>query len=341
MPCRFSRPASENRYRVVRTLTGGPTARTRHYQTPLFRAKLCGYPGSSEVGLPYSMTGFGAAEGAVAGRRLRVEIRTVNHRYFNLSAKLPSDLTIFEGELRERLRKDFDRGHLSVQARWTEGAEGETGFAVDIDRARLVAARLREMQSALGLGGEVTVELVARQPEVLLAGVNGTGEIAWSEVEPVVAQAGAECRTMRAREGEALTMELRHRLDLLEHSAGEVAGRAPERLTRERDRLKAAVADLLDGRAVDDDRLAQELAFLADKLDITEELVRFRAHLAAARKALAADKPVGKQLGFLAQELGREVNTMGAKAADAEIAQLVIAMKGDLEKFREQLENLE
>jgi uncharacterized protein (TIGR00255 family) len=101
------------------------------------------------------------------------------------------------------------------------------------------------------------------------------------------------------------------------------------------------VAELLDGRTVNEERLAQELAFLADKLDITEELVRFRAHAAAVREALSADKPVGKQLGFLAQELGREVNTMGAKAGDAEIAQLVIAMKGDLEKFREQLENLE
>ena len=114
--------------------------------------------------MPYSMTGFGAAEGPVAGRRLRVEIRTVNHRYFNLSAKLPSDLSALEGEVRERLRRDFDRGHLTVQARWTEDAEAESGFAVDLDRARLVTARLREMQSALGLGGEVTVELVARQP---------------------------------------------------------------------------------------------------------------------------------------------------------------------------------
>jgi uncharacterized protein (TIGR00255 family) len=110
---------------------------------------------------------------------------------------------------------------------------------------------------------------------------------------------------------------------------------------RERDRLKAAVAQLLDGRTVDEARLAQELAFLADKLDITEELVRFRAHVAAAREALAGNAAVGKRLGFLAQELGREVNTMGAKAGDASIAQTVIAMKGELEKFREQLENLE
>jgi uncharacterized protein (TIGR00255 family) len=287
------------------------------------------------------MTGFGAAEGPVAGRRLRVEIRTVNHRYFNLSAKLPGDLSSLEIELRERLRRDFDRGHVTVQARWTETVEADSGFAVDLDRARLVAARLREMQSALGLGGEVTVELVARQPEVLTYTGNGSGEVAWIQVEPVVAQAGQECRAMRAREGEALTAELRHRLDLLEQSAERIAARAPARLTKERDRLRAAVGQLLEGRSVDEERLAQELAFLADKLDITEELVRFKAHVAAARDAMSSADPVGKRLGFVAQELGREVNTMGSKAGDAEIAQLVIAMKGELEKFREQVENLE
>jgi uncharacterized protein (TIGR00255 family) len=291
--------------------------------------------------LPYSMTGFGAAEGPVAGRRLRVEIRTVNHRYFNLSARLPSDLTALEVELRERLRRDFERGHVSVQARWSENLEGDAGFTVDLDRARLVAARLREMQSALGLGGEVTIELVARQPEVLTYAGNGSAEVTWSEVEPIVGQAGQECRAMRAREGEALATELRHRLDLLERSGQQIAARAPERMAKERDRLRAAVAQLLDGRSVNEERLAQELAFLADKLDITEELVRFTAHLAAAREAISSVEPVGKRLGFLAQELGREVNTMGSKAGDAAIAQLVIAMKGELEKFREQLENLE
>ena len=146
---------------------------------------------------------------------------------------------------------------------------------------------------------------------------------------------------MRAREGEALTRELRHRLDLLDRSVEQIGLRAPDRLLRERDRLRSAVAQLLDGRPVDEERLAQELAFLADKLDITEELVRFRAHVTAAREAMSGDQPVGKRLGFLAQELGREVNTIGSKAGDAEIAQLVVAMKGELEKFREQLENLE
>jgi uncharacterized protein (TIGR00255 family) len=287
------------------------------------------------------MTGFGAAEGPVAGRRLRVEIRTVNHRYFNLSAKLPSDLSSLEVELRERLRRDFDRGHITVQARWAESVDADPAFAIDLERARLVTTRLREMQSALGLGGEVTVELVARQPEVLTHAGDAASEIPWSDVEPVVAKAGQECRAMRAREGQVLTAELRHRLELLERSAHHIADRAPERLLRERDRLRAAVAQLLDGRSVNEERLAQELAFLADKVDITEELVRFKAHVSAARAAMDGDQPVGKRLGFLAQELGREVNTIGSKAGDAEIAQLVIAMKGELEKFREQLENLE
>lgn len=291
--------------------------------------------------MPYSMTGFGAAEGPVAGRRLRIEIRTVNHRYFNLSAKLPGDLSGLEVELRERLRRDFDRGHVTVQARWTENLEPEPSFAIDLERARLVAARLRELQTALGLGGEVTVDLVARQPEVLSYVANGTSEAPWSEVEPIVGKAGQECRVMRAREGQALVHELEHRLDLLERAAQQIAARAPDRLVKERDRLRAAVTQLLDGKPVNEERLSQELAFLADKLDITEELVRFRAHVAAARQTLGGEQPVGKRLGFLAQELGREVNTIGSKAADAEIAGLVIGMKGELEKFREQLENLE
>jgi uncharacterized protein (TIGR00255 family) len=287
------------------------------------------------------MTGFGAAEGPVAGGWIRLEIRTVNHRHFNLAAKLPGELAALEGELRERLRREFDRGHVAVQGRWTEYPARAPGFTIDLERARLITERLRDLQGALGLSGEVTLELVARQPDVVSLAGNDAAEVSWTELEPVVARAAAECRTMRAREGEALAAELRHRVDLLEQGGERVATRAPERLVRERDRLRAAVTELLDGRPVDDARLAQELAFQADRLDITEELVRFRAHLAAVRAALASDKPAGKQLGFLAQELGREVNTMGAKANDAEIAHEIIAMKGALEKFREQLENLE
>jgi uncharacterized protein (TIGR00255 family) len=166
-------------------------------------------------------------------------------------------------------------------------------------------------------------------------------QVSWAELEPVVGQAIAECKLMRRREGQVLAVELLHRLSLMEQSGRIITARAPERLIRERDRLRQNVTLLLDGRPVDEQRLAQEVAFLADKLDITEELVRFGSHIAACRQALVGDTPSGKQLGFLAQELGREVNTMGSKGNDAEILQQVILMKGELEKFREQLENLE
>jgi len=287
------------------------------------------------------MTGFGAAEGPVAGGRLRIEIRTVNHRHFNLAARLPPELLGLEGELRERLRRDFDRGHVALQARWVAQPARVEESRIDLDRVRAIVARLRELQSALGLSGELSLDLVARQPDVLGTDSSQPPEVSWAELEPIVATATAECRAMRRREGELLALELRQRLDLLDQAAKVVAARAPERLVRERDRLRGAVRELLDGRSVDEQRLAQELAFTADRLDITEELVRLDAHLKAAREALAGERPVGKQLGFLAQELGREVNTMGAKANDAEIAHRVIAMKGELEKFREQLENLE
>lgn len=288
------------------------------------------------------MTGFGAAEGAVAGGRLRVEIRTVNHRHFNPALKLAGDLVPLEGEVRERLRKDFDRGHIAVSARWTEEpAVTAPAVTVDLERARAAHAALRELKEALGLPGEVDLALVVRQPEVFVAAPLPAPEVPWGEVEAVVAAAIASCKEMRRREGGVLAEELAHRLDRMEAAARVIAARAPERLTRERDRLRQSVTQLLEGRTVDEQRLMQELAFLADKLDITEELVRFGAHVAACRAVLWTDQPVGKQLGFLAQELGREVNTMGSKANDAEIQQQVIGLKGELEKFREQLENLE
>jgi len=291
--------------------------------------------------VPSSMTGFGAAEGTVGSGQLRVEIRTVNHRYFNPAFKLPAELLALEPELRDRLKRDFERGHVAVNVRWADGHRSGGTLQLNVDRAREAMARLRELQTAVGISGEISLELLARQMDVLSVDEPATVPVAWSEVEPIVARAAADCVAMRRREGEALGAELGRRLDALADLATGVEQRAPERLVRERDRLRAAVSQLLDGRPPDENRLAQELALHADRLDITEELVRLRAHLAAARQALAGEVAVGKQLGFLAQEIGREINTIGSKANDAGIGQAAIAMKGELEKFREQVENLE
>jgi uncharacterized protein (TIGR00255 family) len=183
---------------------------------------------------------------------------------------------------------------------------------------------------------------VARHPDVMTA-TNGAVEqpVQWADVQGVVERAAREVVAMREREGQTLAAELNARLDALEAAAGVVEAQAPARLKAEHERLKRVVRELTSQTTVDEQRLALEIALLADRVDITEELVRFRSHVAAARAALQSEQAVGKQLGFLAQELLREVNTMGSKANDARITQTVIAMKGDLEKFREQLENLE
>ncbi len=287
------------------------------------------------------MTGFGSAEGKVLGGRLSIEIRSVNHRYFNPQLKLPFELGGVEGPLRERLRQLLERGHVTVSARWIEAPQREAAVAVDLARARQLVAAAKELKKRLKLKGEVDLAFVARQPDVLNAHQDGSAPAQWSEVEPIAERAVQELIGMRAREGAALAAELGGRLGALEQAAGTIEQRAPERLTAELARLKKAVAELAAGVQIDEQRLAVEVALMADRVDITEELVRLRTHLAACRTALATDGAVGKQLGFLAQELLREVNTIGSKANDAGIAQTVIAMKGELEKLREQLDNLE
>lgn len=289
------------------------------------------------------MTGFGSAEDQVLGGRLRVEIRTVNHRYFNPQLKLPVDLAGIEIEIRERLRQLLERGHVAVTARWVEGPAQERAVTVDLARAKQVLAAAQQLKKTLKLKGTVDLAFVARHPEVLTSGNGGDADraVEWNDVKNVVEKAASDVVAMRKKEGQALAAELNTRLSALEAAASVIEQQAPARLKAEHERLKQAVQELTQGATVDEQRLALEIALLADRVDITEELVRFRAHIAAARAALAADQAVGKQLGFLAQELLRETNTMGSKANDARITQTVIAMKGDLEKFREQLENLE
>ncbi|MEO8451117.1 MAG: YicC/YloC family endoribonuclease [Gemmatimonadota bacterium] len=288
------------------------------------------------------MTGFGAADGPVAGGILAIEIRSVNHRYLQVLLKAPAELAPLEVGLRDRLRRDFERGHVTVQLRWTTSPGNGTGTVrVNLARAREAMARLRELQTAVGLSGEITLDQVARQPDVFATVDADQVPINWDEVEPILGTASGQCVAMRRQEGQILALELTKRLEAIRALSRQVVACAPERLVRERNRLRHAVSELLDGRQVDEQRLTQELAFVADRLDITEELVRLGAHLDVAAQALASDHAVGKQLGFLAQEIGREINTIGSKANDAAMQHAVVDMKGELERFREQLENLE
>jgi len=289
-----------------------------------------------------SMTGFGAADGPLGGGRVTVELRTVNHRFFNPSLKLPSRLQRWEAEVRESLRRRIARGHVTVTVRLEEGAT--EGIAFDEARVAAYASQLRALRERAGLEGPVDLATILRLPDVLQTGADAaTDEGTVEELVAVVEQAADALAAMRRAEGARLADELRERLRAMEGAMARVADRAPQRLVEQRDRLRASVRELTEGLAVDETRLAQEIAILADRLDVQEEIARFASHLAAFRAAL--DTPpadgVGKRLGFLVQELLREANTTGSKANDAAIVQEVLLVKEELERIREQVENVE
>ncbi len=291
--------------------------------------------------MPRSMTGYGAVEGPLAGGHLAIEIRTVNHRHFSAQIRVPPALQFLEPELRNRLRRRIERGQVSLTARWTDEPPDAARVRVNIHRARAIVRALEDLQATLDLPGQIDLTFVARQPDVLTTGEPAAVEVGEEDLSRLLDHAIDELTDMREGEGRALANELERLLTEMETHLDRVTGRAPERLGAERERLRRSVRDLLDGASPNEERLAQEIALLADKLDITEELVRLRTHMRAFRTMLEENGAVGRRLAFLGQEMLRETNTIGSKANDAEITQSVVAIKGELEKLREQVENLE
>jgi uncharacterized protein (TIGR00255 family) len=286
-----------------------------------------------------SMTGFGAAEGLVGGSRVSVELRTVNHRFFSPSIKLPSELSRWEPEVREALRRKIARGHVTLSARTERTASTSS---IDEQRFASYVAMLRELRDRHGLDGPIDVATVMRMPDVLAS--DGQLEEATAvELTAIVDAAIASLTTSRVEEGKRLASYLLERLAIVDSALSRIAARAPDRIVAQRDRLRESVRVLMDGMGVDEQRIAQEIAILADRLDVQEELQRFASHNAAFRAALeqSGGEPVGKRLGFLLQEMLREANTTGSKANDAGMLQDVVTIKEELERIREQVENLE
>lgn len=287
------------------------------------------------------MTGFGVADAPVGGGRLQVEARSVNHRHLSLQLKLPTELQRIEGDIRERMRERLERGHVTLSARWLEEPTRPGTTRLDLERAREYTRLATELKQALALPGEVDIGWVVRLPGVLTELQAEPAAMAADEVYVPLDAALAALLAMRTIEGAALGTELERQVATIERELAGVEARAPQRLVAERDRLRRALVELMEGAAPDEARLAQEIALLADRLDIREEVVRLRAHIAASRAALAGYAACGRQLAFLGQEMLREINTIGSKANDAGITHAVIAMKSAVEQFREQVENVE
>ena len=292
-----------------------------------------------------SMTGYGEAERESPAGRLRLEVKTVNHRFFNTSIKTPSGFDKFEREIAEALKRHLSRGHISafltIDRSTTEG--GATG-QVDLDRARQIRASLEMLRSELDVPGEVDLGMMVRFGELFRAPEQNRAEGVEAELVRALAEdAGRSARSLREAEGARLHADLDARLAAMSDALDRVEALAPQRLVVERDRLREAVRELSEQAPVDEDRLAREIAYLAEKWDINEELVRFRSHIELFQEALSGDgeQPVGKRLGFLVQEMHREANTIGSKANDSEISHESVTLKEEVERIREQVENIE
>lgn len=290
-----------------------------------------------------SMTGYGKAVVETQQGRTTVEIRSVNHRYGEISVKVPRTLLAFENEVRRAVGDRLKRGKIDVFVQREEAAAGESIPRVNVPLAKAYRDAFEQMREELGLFSEqVTLSLLLAQRDVLAAREEeGSEEVLRDELIKAVRGAVDAMEQMRKREGEALLADLQSRRQNLSALIERVAARSPAVVAEYAGRLRERLSQLLAGTTLDEVRFAQEVALMADRGDITEELVRFRSHLEQFDETLKLAEPVGRKLDFLMQELNREVNTIGSKANDAEIAAFVVELKAELEKIREQVQNIE
>ncbi len=295
-----------------------------------------------------SMTGFGQAEASLGGRRLRVELRTVNHRYVDVRVRLPSELAEHTPAAEALLKSRIGRGRVEMTAR-LESAGAAGGLTLDVERARAALAAIVALRDELAPSEPVPLSLLSSVPDLFTPATIGKGEDARRIVAETLGSAIDDLDSMREREGEALAADFETRLGIVRAQVGSIAEVRESLVQAQRDRLKQRVSELLEdsGTSLDPGRLEQEVAFLADKSDVSEELTRLESHLDQFASLMATEgsagkamPQVGRKLDFLVQEMNREVNTIGSKCSDAGVAHTVVALKAEIERIREQVQNV-
>ena len=289
-----------------------------------------------------SMTGYGSADFERAGQRLSAEIRSVNHRFCEVSLRAPKLVGLYEDQIRQLIADRFSRGKFSLSITWS--GVGDSGEVLKVNEAvtdRYVAL-LDQLRQRYQIDSGLDVRTLATLPDVFTWEHTAlSDEETWAMLKAVIERACDNMNAMKAREGDALAHDLVQRLKLIREQLDRVAERAPLRPIEAKERLESRIKALLDDVEMDPLRIAQEIAFMADRLDCTEECVRLAAHLDQFRHLAEGQEPAGRKLNFLLQEMGREANTIGSKANDVEIAHAVVIIKEELERLREQVQNVE
>jgi len=288
-----------------------------------------------------SMTGYGCSEVTESGRRIRVEMRSVNQRFLDVQIKAPRTMLQVEDRIRKLIESVLARGRVTVYIEWKSDAESSP--TVNLQAARELLRQLRLLGEELSISGEVDLSVVTRFPQIFeqSSDVAGADDV-WSLLEPALGEAMGGLVAMREAEGAELRDELDGRLATIEGLVSTLDGYSADAAAAAKERLTTRIAALMDGSVpVDETRLAQEVAVAAERADYTEEIVRLRAHVSQSRECLSSDEPVGKRLNFLVQEMLREANTTGSKGGDIGVTGPVLSLKEEIEKLREQVQNVE
>jgi len=291
-----------------------------------------------------SMTGYGRAESVIMGRKFVIEMKSVNHRYLEISLRLPGMLLFLEPEIKKRIGEQFSRGRIEATVRVDSDGTAETGgrYTLNVPLVRNYHTLLCQMKEELHLEDAITLAMMAGFRDVFIpTEPDQDPTLLWEELARVLDEAIRMLTEMRMKEGESLQRDLTGRLTLVAGFLEEISGRSPQVVLEYQKRLGDRIRELTGSLVIDDARLLQEVAIMAERSDITEEIVRFRSHIDQFTDLLGMDDGAGRKIDFLIQEMVREVNTIGSKSGDAEISRNVIGMKSELAKLREQVQNIE
>ena len=289
-----------------------------------------------------SMTGYGRAEQVLNGRDITVELRSVNSRFFEYSSRIPRTCAFMEDKLKKLVAARVSRGKVELNLSIQNVTAADTVVQVNWQLAESYKNAFQAMADRMDLKNDATVGMIARFPDVLTQTAAPTDPDAlWADVEQVAGQAVEAFLAMRAAEGEKLLADVEGRLTTIETLVGQIEQNSAGRVQAYTERLYARLKEILEDRSIDEARLVTEAAIFADKTAIDEETVRLHSHVAQYRAILALDEPVGRKLDFLTQELNRESNTIGSKCQDVSITRLVVELKSEIEKIREQIQNIE
>ena len=291
-----------------------------------------------------SMTGYGRAEAVLAGRKFAVEMKSVNHRYLEISLRLPGMLLPLDTEIKKKIGEQFSRGRIEATVRVDSdgNAEDNGRLALNLPLARNYHALLCQLKKELQLGDEISLAMMTGLRDIFVPTESVQDPAAlWEGLSQTLDEAMRTLMEMREKEGESLQRDLTARLSLIDVVLEAIARRAPQVVCEYQKRLGDRIRELTGGITLDESRLLQEVVIIAEKSDITEEIVRFRSHIGQFTDLLTIGDGAGRKIDFLIQEMGREVNTIGAKSGDAEISRNVIEIKSELAKLREQVQNIE